>query len=87
MTFPTAGSTVYYNTEGELLGWDAPDYGDPYDAYDSEDFDHWDEAPSFDSVEECEAAGLHAQDGNGTGVDGHYACYYCEAVFELPASD
>lgn len=28
MTFPTAGSVVYRNEDGEVLGWDSPSYGE-----------------------------------------------------------
>lgn len=41
MTFPTAGSQVYYNEAGEPLGWDAPDYDDgpdPDEFYDAADY-------------------------------------------------
>lgn len=31
MTFPTAGSEIYRNDAGEVLGWDSPSYaGDEY---------------------------------------------------------
>jgi hypothetical protein len=83
MTFPTAGSTVYYNEDGEVLGWDAPDYDAP--DYDAWDYDAWDddEIPTFDTVQECEAAGLHALNGDGNGVEGEYICAHCEGVFTL----
>lgn len=29
MTFPTAGSRIYRNEEGEVVGWDNPSYDDP----------------------------------------------------------
>lgn len=45
--FPTANSQVYYNEDGEVLGWDTyPAEQDPYDY----DYNHDD---SF-SPEECE---------------------------------
>lgn len=45
--FPSANSVVYYNEDGEPLGWDTPSYdddpgSDPYDDYD--DYDDEDEA-------------------------------------------
>jgi hypothetical protein len=33
--FPSAGSQVYYNEEGEPLGWDSADYDGPQDAFDA----------------------------------------------------
>jgi len=49
--FPTANSVVYYNEDGEVLGWDTYREEDPYDEhdfatydeeYDPEDCDHTD---------------------------------------------
>lgn len=36
--FPTANSQVYYNEDGEVLGWDGPSYDEP----DFDDFDDLD---------------------------------------------
>lgn len=60
--FPGAGAQVYYNAEGEPLGWDYPgdpgeDPGDPYDGYDVED--------DYDDVAcpECDQASVVDEDG------------------------
>ena len=34
--FPGAGAQVYYNEEGEPLGWDYPSESDPYDLYEDD---------------------------------------------------
>jgi len=48
MTFPSAGSVVYYNDAGEPIGWDAPSYYDtePYDP------DEWYESHAWDDDED-----------------------------------
>jgi len=81
--FPTANSTVYYNEEGEVLGWDTHYYDegpciDDYDSYDS-----WGESPWYDSTDECIEAHDHAQDGDGTGEDDTYACCYCGGLYHV----
>jgi hypothetical protein len=58
MTFPGAGAQVYYNTEGEPLGWDYPGYDDgpdPDDFYDA--MDDYDDEPDGEENEVCDRCG------------------------------
>lgn len=77
MTFPTAGSSIYYNDAGEPLGWDnhRPDYDDPgdydpgdFDPYDEDDDEGDDEDDGYDGDEEPERCEADARRGTGTGV-------------------
>ncbi len=48
MTFPGAGARVFYNEEGEPLGWDYPDYDSPPEP-DDDDYgrDAYPERPGY----------------------------------------
>ena len=39
MTFPSAHSRIFYNEEGEVLGWDNPSYDEPPDPDEEYDYD------------------------------------------------
>lgn len=52
MTFPTAGSQVYYNDAGEPLGWDNPGPEDP--PGDDDENDYFDDEPYDDEDEDDE---------------------------------
>jgi hypothetical protein len=66
MTFPGAGAQVYYNDDGEPLGWDYPNYDEPPDVdeyyddpygYDDveDDFEEEDEEPGdYCACQECQ---------------------------------
>jgi hypothetical protein len=58
--FPGAGATVYYNEDGEPLGWDAASsYDDEPDAYEEYDGpDEWeDDEEDPDADEDCDLDG------------------------------
>lgn len=76
MMFPTAGSTIYRNEDGEVLGWDTPDYDPPFTAEDIDGADLESDPPEPDSLEDCIAQGLHDKDSSS--ADGvHWVCDYC----------
>lgn len=89
MTFPTANSSVYYNEDGEVLGWDEPmtfepDY-DPYlydDRYDDEEPDVWGDE------EACKREGYHGESGNSVeGRDDVWQCAACGGHYPREADD
>ncbi len=81
--FPTANSTVYYNEDGEVLGWDNHYWDEPpYEDY-CDQRDEGGEAPWHDSTEECVEAGDHAQDGSGTDEENVYTCDYCDGLYHV----
>lgn len=51
MTFPGAGAQVYRNEEGEVLGWDYPDYDEPPDPDDWYDQTGWEQEDFFYAAE------------------------------------
>lgn len=58
MTFPSAGVQVYYNDEGEPLGWDYPGYDEGPDPDDFDDpDDYYDEDDRESENEVCDACG------------------------------
>ncbi len=78
--FPNAGSTIYRNDDGEVLGWDnnyadEPDYSylsDEYDPYGPDD-----ECPNPDCTDDlcdgsCEADDDDYQGGEDAWLDGSY---------------
>lgn len=55
--FPTAGSSVYYNEDGEVLGWDNEQYFEPPESDPGDDWgpeQYWDDEPDG-----------HEEDGDG----------------------
>lgn len=74
--FPGANAQVYYNDDGEPVGWDYPSYDEHYD----EDYDRYryenDEAAWYGDAEECVVQGLHGADADGNG-DGTWDCAWC----------
>lgn len=77
MTFPAASSTIYYNEDGEVLGWDQPLYDEP-------DYDPWSYADDYDEPdvwgdeESCKEQGYHGESGNGVpGDDTVWQCTAC----------
>lgn len=83
MTFPTASSSVYYNEDGEVLGWDSgldyePEYGNYYS-----DEPVWDDEPDvWGDQESCEAYGYHGQSGEAvTGRTDVWECAACGGYY------
>lgn len=82
MNFPSASSEVYYNEDGEVLGWDAPldfetefpeEYG--FDRY-YEDEDVWGDE------EACKREGYHGESGNSvTDRDDVWQCTACGSLY------
>ena len=80
MTFPTASSQVYYNEDGEVLGWDQPLYDEPdYDPYTYDEEPREDDEPDVWGDEEaCKREGYHGESGNGVeGRDDVWQCTAC----------
>lgn len=60
MAFPTAGSVVYRNEDGEVLGWDGPSYGYDYDN-EQDPGDWYDDRPEIDPAD-CEHGDTEQRD-------------------------
>jgi len=73
--FPTANSTIYRNEAGEVLGWDAGGYDEPYEAFD----DLYPDYPEPKDRAECISWGVHAEDGDGVDDDRAEDVYECSA--------
>ena len=91
MTFPTANSSVYYNEDGEVLGWDVPMI-DPYDndpyLYDDHDRYDYDEPDVWGDEEACKDQGFHGESLNRDRADGEWVCAACgERVPEEEEAD
>lgn len=83
MTFPTASSSVYYNEDGEVLGWDQPEY-DPFprDDYFYDEDGYGDEPDVWGDQESCEAYGYHGQSGEAvTGRTDVWECTACGGYY------
>lgn len=73
--FPTASSQVYYNEDGEVLGWDTVvDYGPDQDDY----YDLMDAEPEWVDPEDCDHPAINS------GRSGTY-CAVCDA--DMPELD
>ena len=82
--FPTASSTIYRNAEGEVIGWDTPAMDEAPDAdrfYDDAEAD--DDAYYFDTLAECEAAGVHGDDGYRRTPESPWMCGRCDHPFVM----
>jgi len=85
MTFPTANSSLYYNEDGEVLGWDVPMI-DPYDndpyLYDDLDRYDYDEPDVWGDEEACKEQGYHGESGNSVpDRDDVWQCAACGAHY------
>lgn len=62
--FPNAGSQVYYNSDGEVLGWDSPAYDDGERDYDEEEY--WRNGGDEGGTEwvVCDECGNEYEDGD-----------------------
>lgn len=77
--FPGSNASVYYNEDGEPLGWDAPYVPDPYDLDDRRD-----EAPDvWGDVAECITLNLHGESGTGTDDPDIFTCDSCGEKFSF----
>ena len=67
--FPTAGSTIYRNEEGEVLGWDTPGYDEPdYQSYE-------DERDNYERYESCDECGMDSDESDYDETHRDGGCY------------
>lgn len=76
MTFPTTNSEIYYNDEGEVLGWDRP--SDPTDYYcDTCGFPHIGDCIDDQGDEDEDDEGYEDAVENRSCTCGHPDCGAC----------
>lgn len=89
MTFPTANSSVYYNEDGEVLGWDEPLYDEDNEPDYSSMRDFYANEPDVWGDEEaCKREGYHGESGNSVeGRDDVWQCAACGGHYPREADD